>query len=54
MTREYFKGYSDLHIPENKIPYCSSRAIVMEYIDGDRINDIPSLEKKFGDPKKAS
>lgn len=26
----------------------------MEYIEGDKINDIPNLEKKFGDPKKAS
>lgn len=53
-TRNNFKKYSDLHLPKNNIPLSSKRAIVMEYVEGLRINDIEGLKEKFGDPKKAS
>lgn len=53
-TRNNFKGYTNLHIPYNKISLSSRRTIVMEYVEGLKINDIQSLELEFGDPKKAS
>ena len=53
-TRNMFKDFDDLHIPHNKVMLSSSRAIVMEYIHGVKINDIPALEAAFGDPKKPS
>ena len=53
-TRSNFKGYTWLHIPENKMQYSNKRVIVMEYIEGAKINDILKLEEMFGDPKLAS
>ena len=53
-TRKYFSWYDKMHIPFNKIPLSSSRAIVMEYIEGVKINDVETLQLIYGDPKKAS
>ena len=53
-TRLLFHDYPDLHIPRNKINYSSSRAIVMEYVEGVKINDINALETEFGDAKRPS
>ncbi len=44
-TRNCFKGYSDLYLPKNKIPLSSKRAIVMEYVEGKKINDIDGLKE---------
>ena len=45
-TRQQFKGHEDiLHIPFNKVPFSSRRAIVMEYIEGVKINDIEALKE---------
>ncbi len=54
LTRLYFKDNNRLHIPENKIKYSGSRSIVMEYVEGCKINDIETLEMLYGDAKKAS
>lgn len=53
-TRNNFKNYDDLYIPRNNIDLSSRRAIVMEYVEGQKINDIESLRKEYGDPKKAT
>lgn len=53
-TRLLFEDYPDLHIPRNKINLSSRRAIVMEYIEGVKINDIVTLEAEFGDAKRSS
>jgi predicted unusual protein kinase regulating ubiquinone biosynthesis (AarF/ABC1/UbiB family) len=50
-TRTLFRDFPDLHIPKNKVPLSSRRAIVMEYIEGIKINDIDGLKKEFGDEK---
>lgn len=39
-TRNFFKNYSDLYIPENYFKYGSKRIIVMEYMEGINISDI--------------
>jgi ubiquinone biosynthesis protein len=49
-TRNYFKKYKDLYIPKNHVPLSTRRAIVMEYVEGLKINDIEGLKHKFGDP----
>ena len=43
-----------MHIPRNIVPLSSKRAIVMEYVDGIKINDIEGLKKEFGDANKPS
>ncbi len=48
-TRKYFHGFEDMHIPHNIVPLSSRRTIVMEYIDGIRINDMEALQKEFGE-----
>jgi aarF domain-containing kinase len=53
-TRTLFRDYPHLHIPKNVVALSSNRAIVMEFIEGVKINDIPGLEREFGDPKKPS
>jgi aarF domain-containing kinase len=53
-TRQLFKDYPHLHIPKNFVPLSSKRAIVMEYIEGVKISDIPALERDFGDARKPS
>ena len=53
-TRNHFKNYSDLYIPKNHLLFCSKRAIVMEYIEGIKINEVEELRKKYKDPKLAS
>jgi aarF domain-containing kinase len=44
-TRQLFKGYPHLHIPKNNVPLSSRRTIVMEFIEGTKINDIEELKK---------
>eukprot|EP00347_Sterkiella_histriomuscorum_P003302 403364806 len=53
-TRNNFKKYNDLYIPKNNIPLSSRRAIVMEYVEGLKINDLEGLKQQFGDPQKAT
>lgn len=53
-TRNHFKDFSDLYIPRNYVELCSRRAIVMEYVEGIKINEVEELRKKFGNPVKAS
>jgi predicted unusual protein kinase regulating ubiquinone biosynthesis (AarF/ABC1/UbiB family) len=43
-TRRDFEGYKDLHIPSNYIPLSGRRAIVMEFIEGIKINDVEGLK----------
>ena len=45
-TRQQFKGQEAiLHIPRNHVPLSSSRAIVMEYVEGVKINDVETLRE---------
>jgi predicted unusual protein kinase regulating ubiquinone biosynthesis (AarF/ABC1/UbiB family) len=44
-TRNNFKGYKHLHIPYNNVHLSSKRAIVMEFVEGSKINDIESLKQ---------
>lgn len=53
-TRKQFENYKDMHIPVNKVKYSSGRAIVMEYVEGIKINDVEGLKEQFGDPQTAS
>lgn len=43
-TRNNFKKYKDLYIPKNNIPLSSRRAIVMEYVEGLKINDLEGMK----------
>jgi predicted unusual protein kinase regulating ubiquinone biosynthesis (AarF/ABC1/UbiB family) len=49
-TRKQFEGYKDLHIPKNNVTKSSNRAIVMEYVEGIKINDVEGLKERYGDP----
>jgi ubiquinone biosynthesis protein len=43
-TRKQFEDCKDLHIPLNKVDYSSSRAIVMEFVEGIKISDVEGLK----------
>ncbi len=44
-TRTLFKGFDDLHIPRNNLLLSSGRAIVMEFVEGVKINDLEALKE---------
>ena len=43
-TKNHFKHYNSLYIPQNILEYCNRRAIVMEYVEGIKINDVEGLK----------
>lgn len=49
-TRINFKDNDNLYIPINYKSKSSKRAIVMEYIEGVKINEINKLKEIYGDP----
>jgi aarF domain-containing kinase len=42
-TRELFKGNPNFHIP--RVYFSSRRVLIMEYIEGGKVNDLAYLEK---------
>jgi len=53
-TRRAFKSFDHLHIPKVYNLYSSHRVIVMEFVKGDKINEVEKLTQKYGDALKAS
>jgi aarF domain-containing kinase len=53
-TRQLFKEYPHLHIPKNNLLLSSRRTIVMEYIQGIKINELEKLKEQFGDAQRPS
>jgi len=53
-TRENFKGYDGLYLPKMYISISTKRSIVMEYVEGDKIDQTDILAAKYGSAKAAS
>lgn len=47
-TRNNFKGYTGMYLPKTYVMKSSSRAIVMEFCRGQRIDDQEGLEAMYG------
>ena len=47
-TRNNFKGYIGMYLPKTYVMKSSSRAIVMEFCRGLRIDDQEGLEAEYG------
>ena len=54
ITKENFEGFDRLYIPAIHHKLSSKRTIVMEYIDGIKIDETEALKEKYGDAKKCS
>jgi aarF domain-containing kinase len=52
--RDYFKGFKGLYLPKMHVLESSKRAIIMEYVEGDKITDLDTLEAKFGKASRAT
>ena len=52
--RDYFKDYPDLYLPKMHVLQSTKRAIIMEYVEGDRITDVDVLNQKFGSAANVS
>ena len=52
--RDYFKDYPDLYLPKMHVLQSTKRAIIMEFVEGDRITDVDILNQKFGSAAKVS
>lgn len=55
-TVDDFKNYDDeiLYIPKVDVLKSTKRTILMEYVEGTKIDDIDKLKEQFGDAKLAS
>ena len=53
-TADNFKGHDYLYIPKNYVMKCTRRTITMEFVEGDRIDDLETLEKKYGSAKETT
>lgn len=47
-VQDHFSGYDGLYVPKVHILMSTKRSIVMEYVEGDKIDDLEALAKKYG------
>lgn len=52
--RDAFRGYKALYLPKMYVLESSPRSIIMEYVEGEKINDIETLKEIFGDATKVT
>lgn len=48
--RDSFLGYKGLYLPKMHVLASSKRAIIMEYVEGWRIDDLDKLKEQFKTP----
>ena len=48
--RDYFQGYEGLYLPKMYVLESTKRAIIMEFVEGCRIDDTEQLKVLFGNP----
>ncbi len=48
--RENFKAWRDIYVPVFRPEYCTKKILIMEFIDGLKLNDIEGLRKTDQDP----
>ena len=54
MTSDNFRGQDELYIPKTMYLDSTKRTIVMEYIEGDRIDELEKLKEKYGSAQEAT
>jgi predicted unusual protein kinase regulating ubiquinone biosynthesis (AarF/ABC1/UbiB family) len=50
--RQNFKDWPDIYIPRTFPDYSSSRVLVMDFIDGEKVTDLDSLRERGHDPRR--
>ena len=51
-TADNFKHHDYLYIPKPMVLKCTYRTIIMEFVEGDRIDDLETLKRKYGSAKE--
>ena len=52
--RDFFLGYDGLYLPKVYVLMSSKRSIVMEYVQGDKIDNLEVLAQKYGSARAAT
>ena len=49
-----FKDYDDLYLPKMYTMESSKRTIMMEFVEGTKIDNVKKLKEEYGDPMRAT